>query len=307
MKLEQLVPAQQIEPNTKIRRRNLKLGRLSDVMPQPVQWLWPDRIARKVVLFTGLPDCGKTTAAIDIAARVTRGSAWPDGSGIAPLGSVIFLTAEDGLADTIRTRADAAGADASRIYFLEGMHDEKGEPSSFSLQQDLALLSEHVKEIGDVTLIVIDPITAYLGAGKIDTHKTAVDIRRQGPSIVPQRDLLATLRRRELDAVDARLSNEIGMPYSPPAAGELVAGTFRQRLTLNSGRFALIDNGLGFALVPWTPALDRHLGPSCRRRRQGERRDRVEFRTQARAGDLIAPLARKGARRAMLGFPRGPT
>jgi putative DNA primase/helicase len=176
LKLEQLVPVQPIEPNTKIRRRNLKLGRLSDVMPQPVQWLWPDRIARKVVLFTGLPDCGKTTVAIDIAARVTRGSAWPDDSGIAPLGSVIFLTAEDGLADTIRTRADAAGADASRIYFLDGMHDEKGQPSSFSLQQDLALLSEHVKEIGDVTLIVIDPITAYLGAGKIDTHKTA-DVR----------------------------------------------------------------------------------------------------------------------------------
>jgi hypothetical protein len=84
--------------------------------------------------------------------------------------------------------------------------------------------------------------------------------RRQGPNIIPQRDLLATLRRRELDAVGARLSNEIGMPYAPPAAGDLVAGTFRQRLTLSSGRFAMIDNGLGFALVPWTPALDRHLG-----------------------------------------------
>ena len=47
------------------------------------------------------------------------------------------------------------------------------------------------------------------------------------------------------------------MPYAPPA--ELVAGTFRQRLTLSSGRFAMIDNGLGFALVPWTPVLDRYL------------------------------------------------
>jgi hypothetical protein len=49
------------------------------------------------------------------------------------------------------------------------------------------------------------------------------------------------------------------MPYSPPAAGELVAGTFGQRLTLSSGRFAMIDNGLGFVLVPWTPALGRHV------------------------------------------------
>jgi hypothetical protein len=84
--------------------------------------------------------------------------------------------------------------------------------------------------------------------------------RRQGPSIVLQCDLLATLRRREVDAAGARLSNEIGRPYSPPAAGELAAGTYRQRLTLTSGRFAMIDNGLGFALVPWTPALDRYLG-----------------------------------------------
>jgi hypothetical protein len=84
--------------------------------------------------------------------------------------------------------------------------------------------------------------------------------RRVGPRIVPQRDLLATLRRRELDTAAARLSAETGLPYTPTAGGEMVAGTYRQRLTLTSGRFAMIDNGLGFALVPWTWALDRHLG-----------------------------------------------
>ena len=84
--------------------------------------------------------------------------------------------------------------------------------------------------------------------------------RRQGPNIIPQRDLLATLRRRELDAAAAALSAESAMPYTPAAGGEMVAGTFRQRLTLSSGRFAMIDNGLGFALVPWTSVLDRHLG-----------------------------------------------
>jgi hypothetical protein len=71
---------------------------------------------------------------------------------------------------------------------------------------------------------------------------------------------LATLRRRELDAVGARLSTETGLPYTPAAGGETVAGTYCQRLPLTSGRFAMIDNGLGFALVPWTPELDRHLG-----------------------------------------------
>jgi type IV secretory pathway VirD2 relaxase len=84
--------------------------------------------------------------------------------------------------------------------------------------------------------------------------------RRVGARIIPQRDLLATLRSRDLDAAADRLSAETGLPYSPSAGGEMVAGTYRQRLTLTSGRFAMIDNGLGFALVPWTPALDRHLG-----------------------------------------------
>jgi putative DNA primase/helicase len=158
------------------KRRKLTFDRLVDIEPQPVCWLWPDRIPRKFVLFTGPPDCGKTNTAIDVAARVTTGNMWPDGSGRAPLASVIFLTAEDGLADTIRTRADAAKADVRRIYCLDVVHDENGKASSFSLQEDLVLLGEKVREIGDVALIVVDPITAYLGAGRIDTHKTA-DVR----------------------------------------------------------------------------------------------------------------------------------
>jgi len=84
--------------------------------------------------------------------------------------------------------------------------------------------------------------------------------RRQGQRIILQRDLLNTLRRRELDAAGARLSAETGLPYVPTASGEHVAGTYRQRLALTSGRFAMIDNGLGFALVPWTPMLEKHLG-----------------------------------------------
>jgi type IV secretory pathway VirD2 relaxase len=84
--------------------------------------------------------------------------------------------------------------------------------------------------------------------------------RRVGLRIIPQRDLLATLRSRDLAAAAARLSTEAGLPYTPAAGGETVAGCYHQRITLTSGRFAMIDNGLGFALVPWTPALDRHLG-----------------------------------------------
>ena len=84
--------------------------------------------------------------------------------------------------------------------------------------------------------------------------------RRQGQRVTFARDLLATLRNRELDAIAQDLSAQTGLPRHKPTEGEPVAGTFRQRLDLASGRFAMIDDGLGFSLVPWTPQLERHLG-----------------------------------------------
>jgi len=78
---------------------------------------------------------------------------------------------------------------------------------------------------------------------------------RQGQRVVFARDLLATLRRRELLEATAKLSAETGLLYRPAADGEHVAGVYRQRVTLASGRFAMIDDGLGFELVPWQPAL----------------------------------------------------
>jgi hypothetical protein len=84
--------------------------------------------------------------------------------------------------------------------------------------------------------------------------------RRQGQRVIFARDLLDTLRRRELEAAAAHMSESSGQAYHPPTEGEPVVGSYRQRLDLASGRFAMIDDGLGFTLVPWTPSLDRHLG-----------------------------------------------
>jgi type IV secretory pathway VirD2 relaxase len=83
---------------------------------------------------------------------------------------------------------------------------------------------------------------------------------RQGQRIILQRDLLSTLRRRELEAVGEKLSAQTGLPHVKAAAGEHVAGVYRQRLNLSSGRFAMIDGGLGFQLVPWSREIDRKLG-----------------------------------------------
>ncbi|MBN9511063.1 MAG: DUF3363 domain-containing protein [Alphaproteobacteria bacterium] len=88
--------------------------------------------------------------------------------------------------------------------------------------------------------------------------------RRQGQRVVFERDLLETLRRRELQETAARLAAETGLAYQPSAEGEHVSGVYRQRVALASGRFAMIDDGLGFQLVPWRPALEKNLGREVR-------------------------------------------
>jgi type IV secretory pathway VirD2 relaxase len=84
--------------------------------------------------------------------------------------------------------------------------------------------------------------------------------RRQGQRVIFARDLLNTLRRRELDSATSKLSAETGLPHRSSTEGERVSGVYRQRVTLASGRFAMIDDGLGFRLVPWRPALEQQLG-----------------------------------------------
>ncbi|PWB84584.1 MAG: type VI secretion protein, partial [Methylocystaceae bacterium] len=84
--------------------------------------------------------------------------------------------------------------------------------------------------------------------------------QRRGGQVIFQRDLLATLRGRELNDVAAKLSAETSLPRTQAATGSQISGVYRQRLVLASGRFAMIDDGLGFQLVPWSPTLEKKLG-----------------------------------------------
>jgi len=88
---------------------------------------------------------------------------------------------------------------------------------------------------------------------------------RQGQRILLQRNLLATLRQREVDAVGERLSAETGLPHRPARAGEHLNGTYRRQLRLSSGRYAMIeglgpDGGRSFQLVPWSREIEPRLG-----------------------------------------------
>jgi putative DNA primase/helicase len=139
------------------------LVRLEAVQREAVQPLWEDHFYRgKLHLIEGDPGLGKSTASLDLAARVTTGAAMPDGSpGTGPAG-VVILGAEDGLADTVRPRLEAAGADLSRIVALTAIVGPEGERLP-ALPIDLAAIERAVAEV-DAVLVIIDPLMAYLDA-----------------------------------------------------------------------------------------------------------------------------------------------
>lgn len=83
---------------------------------------------------------------------------------------------------------------------------------------------------------------------------------RDGAQVRYPRGMISTLRQREVDDLIRRLEQQSGLRHQPSAQGEYVTGTYRQRLALASGRMAMIDDGLGFQLVPWTPSLEKQLG-----------------------------------------------
>ena len=85
---------------------------------------------------------------------------------------------------------------------------------------------------------------------------------RRGQRVILARNLLATLRGRELAAVGQSIEAETGLTHRPVADGERVSGVYRRSVILASGRFAMLDDGLGFRLVPWKPVIEQRLGQS---------------------------------------------
>jgi type IV secretory pathway VirD2 relaxase len=142
---------------------------------------------------------------------------------------------------------------------------------SLAIRSDLAL-QQQVTAPGatwlDRQLLAREPVA--MGGGFGAEVRDAMDlriqhlageglVRRQGQRIIFARDLIDTLRKRELSDAAGKIAAETGLVCRPSVEGQTVAGIYRQRVILTSGRFAMIDDGLGFQLVPWRPALEQHL------------------------------------------------
>ncbi len=173
------------------------------------------------------------------------------------------------------TDLDAAGDSApGSIVELRKFDDAKGQRRvALAVRSDLDIAAQ-VTATGatwlDRQAIAREPVA--LGGGGFGAEvRDAMDRRaahlieqrlaeRQGHSVIFARNLIDTLRQREVEALGEKLSSETGRPFSKAGTGEYVAGAYRQRIALASGRSAMIDDGLGFQLVPWSPSLERHLG-----------------------------------------------
>jgi hypothetical protein len=133
---------------------------MDQVQAEAVKWLWPGRIPLgKITILQGDPGLGKSTITLDIAARVTRANPMPDDStsDLPEPSNVLLLSAEDGVADTLRPRLDALGADQARISVPWGEHEHLSIPS------DADLISRAIDQ-AEARLIVIDPLAAFLDA-----------------------------------------------------------------------------------------------------------------------------------------------
>jgi hypothetical protein len=160
----------------------LESVRASDVEMHAIEWLWDNRFALgKIGIIAGLPDEGKGQVLCYIASRVTHALEWPNGEGRCLQGNVLVLSAEEDPSTNLAPRLAAAGADLSRIHFIKMVSDrdlKTGQPRKrmFSLISDLEKLRRMIIEIGDVRVVLIDPVSAYLGLGEVDSYRDT-DVR----------------------------------------------------------------------------------------------------------------------------------
>ncbi len=145
----------------------------ADLNPVPVAWLWKYWLAlKKLHILAGAPGQGKTTIAVSVAATVTIGGRFPDGSRC-DAGNVLIWSGEDDPADTLLPRLIAAGADKTRVFFVAGSRID-GEVTTFDPARDLIQLVDAAKLIGGIRLLIVDPVVSAVAG---DSNKNA-EVRR---------------------------------------------------------------------------------------------------------------------------------
>ena len=137
--------------------QELNIIKMSEIQSEEIEWLWYPFIPYgKLTIIQGDPGDGKTTLSLNIAAKLSKGESLDEEMKISEPINIIYQTAEDGLADTVKPRLELADADCERILVI----DESSEALSMADER----LEEAIK-LTNAKLLILDPIQAYLGAG----------------------------------------------------------------------------------------------------------------------------------------------
>lgn len=142
---------------------SLEVIDVSTVKPEKIRWLWEKRLAKgKLTVFSGKPGLGKSQATIYIAGVVSNGGEFPDGEKTEK-GSVLIISSEDDVGDTIAPRLHAVGADTTKIKCLRMVLKKNGTKTMFNLETHTKLLKKVCLEMEDLRLIIVDPMSSFMG------------------------------------------------------------------------------------------------------------------------------------------------
>jgi putative DNA primase/helicase len=246
-------------------KRGVVVTRAADIKPQKLAGVWRRRFFRgKLGFIAGEPGLGKSQVAIYMAATISLGGKWPRDEGKARRGDVIYISAEDSAADTIRPRLEAAGADLKRVHIIEAVNDTLG-TRPFNLLTDLGQLDEILQTLRKPRLVIIDPINACL---------SSTDVHRFNPNSVTQ--VRALLGRLESLAVNHHVAIVCVTHFTKAKGGSALArvtGSFafvaaarsvftveRKQDDPNQRVFAAAKNNLTADVAPLVFRIQQGLG-----------------------------------------------
>lgn len=154
-----------------IKGGKLIFRKASEIEPEKIDWLWQGVLAKgHIALIAGDPGTGKSQVSLSLASVVSNGGYWPASKQPCAPGNVIIISCEDRAEDVIVPRLMAAGANLDRVLILDNIREDESE-REFRLKEDMPLLREACAALGDVSLIIIDPISSYMNGGDMNQAK----------------------------------------------------------------------------------------------------------------------------------------
>lgn len=151
----------------------LNIKKASEYKESQIEWIWEKFLVRgKFHILGGQPGTAKTTIALDLAARITTGEPFPDGSQIDKPGYVVIWSDEDSVADVLKPRLIAAHANLDNVFFIDSINFGDDQNRSIDPSTDLRHLYSSLPT-QDIDLIIFDPITSLI---KGDSNKQ-IDVR----------------------------------------------------------------------------------------------------------------------------------